>query len=149
MSQQSQIIEILTGNVDMEIPLVHLFSADICVRGIHFYNVQPNLGAALKFYPEDDPMSLVQDRYAVAVKIIEDGRKIGHVPRFMSKLLFFFLRNGGNVSRTVIGSKQYSWDLPQGGVQIPVKYTFIGNQRIVNILKTKILQLIEEHMMVA
>ena len=45
----------------------------------------------------------------------------------------------------VIGGQEYSYDLAQGGLQIPVKYSFEGPASIVKILKTNAERLLEEH----
>ena len=101
----------------------------------------------LDFFREDDPISLIHDRYAIAVKMTGgDGRKIGRVPKFLSRFLHYFLRHGGTVTGGVTGTRQYSFDLEQGGLQIPVRYSFIGNPRMVEVLQVNILRLIEENM---
>ena len=83
--------------------VTHEFDAEIWVRGYHFYNHQPNIGETLRVYPDDDPMSLIHDRYDTAVKTVRTGRKIGHVPKFMSKFTYYFLGHGGVVRGTVLG----------------------------------------------
>ena len=68
--------------------------------------LQPDIGIVLNFSAEDNPLSLIHDRYAIAVKATDgDGRKIGHVPKFMSMFVFYFLRHGG----TVTGNTRY-WE---------------------------------------
>ena len=123
------IIDLLTADIESEIPIMHNFSVEICVRGVHYYNIQPDIGIVLDLSAEDDPMSLIHDRYAIAVKTSDgDGRKIG------SCIIFFDM-----------GSREYSFDLEQGGLQIPVTYSFMGPPRIVDVFKTNILRLIEEN----
>ena len=139
-------IDLLTADIESEIPILHNISVDICVRGVHYYNIQPDIGIVLNFSAEDDPLSLIHDRYAIAVKTADgDGRKIGHVPKFMSRFVYYFLRHGGTVTGRVIGSREYSFDLEQGGLQIPATYYFMGPPRIVDVFKTNILRLIEEN----
>ena len=55
-------IDLLTEDVEREIPVMHNFSVDICVRGIHYYNVHPAIGVMLDFFREDDPISLIHDQ---------------------------------------------------------------------------------------
>ena len=74
------------------------------------------------------------------------GRKIGHVPKFMSQCLYHFLRHGGTVTGRVTGNREYSFDLPQGGLQVPVNYCFEGNKRVIDVLKVNLLRLIQENM---
>ena len=59
-------------------------------------------------YPDDDPMSLVHDRYSMAVKTEEGERKVGHVPKFMSKFTYYFIRHGGVVRGKVVGEREHS-----------------------------------------
>ena len=86
----------ITANFEDEIPVLHDFCVDVCVRGVHYYKVQPDVGTIIDFAPETDPISLMHDRYAIAGKTSE--RKIGHVPKFMSRFVFYFLRHGGTVT---------------------------------------------------
>ena len=113
---------------------------DVCVRGVDCYKFQSDVGTIIDFAPETDPISLIHDRYAIAGKTCE--RKIGHVPKFM--FVFYFLRLGGTVSGRVIGGQEYSYDMAQGGVQIPVKYSFEGPVSVVKALKTNVERLLEE-----
>ena len=40
-------------------------------------------------------MSLVHDRYPIAMKTEEGERKVGRVPKCMSKFTYYFIRHGG------------------------------------------------------
>ena len=51
---------------------------------------------------------------------------VGHVPRKISFLCTAFIRRGGTIYCTVQGSRRYSSDLAQGGMEIPCKLTFKG-----------------------
>ena len=81
--------------------------------------------------------------YAIAVKVNSDlsGRKIRHAPKFISRFLYHFLRHGGTVTGCVNGARKFSFDLEQGGLQIPVKYSFTGSHRMVEILRIYIIAL--------
>ena len=61
----------------------------------------------------------------------------------MSRLIHVSNSNG-----RVVGSREYSFDLEQGGLQIPTKYTFTGPCNIVEVMKTNISRLIEENTVV-
>ena len=74
-----------------------------------------------------------KDRYAVAV--IKDDAVIGHLPRTISKLCSIFLRRGCTIQCRVIGSRQYSAGLPQGGLEIPCLLTFKGLSKEIKKLK--------------
>ena len=57
------------------------------------------------------------------------GDTVGHVPRSISTLCSVFIRRGGTIFCVVTGRRRYSMDLPQGGMEIPCKYRFVGNGR--------------------
>ena len=57
------------------------------------------------------------DHYAVAV--VKNATIIGHLPRKISRICSLFIRKGGVVTCTVVGSRRFSADLPQGGMEIP------------------------------
>ena len=63
-----------------------------------------------------------EDRFAVAV--VKDSNVVGHVPRKISSVCSLFLRESGSIICRVTGSRQYSSDLPQGGLEIPCTLTF-------------------------
>ena len=58
-----------------------------------------------------------------AVSIIRRGATIGHVPRYVSRGFLLFLQLGGSITATVVSTRRYSRDLPQGGLEIPCQYT--------------------------
>ena len=101
-------------------------------------------------YPDDDTMSLVHDRYSIAMKTEEGERKVGPVPKFMSKFTHYFIRHGGVVRGKVVGEREHSWDLEQGGLQIPTLYTFSWpDPCVLELFKTNVLRLVEENMLTA
>ena len=46
------------------------------------------------------------DRYAVAIKV--SGDIVGHVPREFSKIVYYFIKNGGRVTGEVRAKRQRS-----------------------------------------
>ena len=95
-----------------------------CIRGYHTYQAQWNaeVGAKLNTAPDTRPAALVEDKYAIAVKHYE--QTVGHVPKFLSKLTFFFLKHCGKVIIKVNRPKRYSVDLKQGGMEVPAEFCF-------------------------
>ena len=89
---------------------------DMCVCGFHVYQDvwRPVIG--------DNP----RDPYAVVV-IKSRAGIVGHVPHNLSALCSVFIRRSGAVYCIVTGTRQYSRDLPQGGMEIPCKYRFVSN----------------------
>ena len=112
---------------DLEIPIVleKEFTAACCIRGYHIYSWTgwtANIGSILTVKQEIRPGALIEDQYAIA--ICSDGQTIGHVPKFLSKLTNIFIKNGGELSVTVIGERRYSRDLAKGGMEIPADFIF-------------------------
>ncbi len=97
------------------------FQISSMVRGYHAYKDvwQASSGDILQCGRE---VSNRHDPYAVAVK--KSGVIVGHVPRRISTICSLFLRRGGLIQCTVTGSRRYSEDLPQGGLEIPCGLTF-------------------------
>ena len=57
-----------------------------------------------------------------AVSIMKRRQIVGHVPRSISRAYAVHLKSHGVVTCTVTGGREYSSDLEQGGLQIPVLY---------------------------
>ena len=68
------------------------------------------------------PGALVQDKYAIALE--KKNVIVGHIPKFLSKITYFYLKHGGDLLVKIIGKRQYSRDLPQGGMELPALYVF-------------------------
>lgn len=66
-----------------------------------------------------------------AVSVVRDSDIIGHVPRKISATCSLFLRNRGTVKCTVTGTRQFSRDLAQGGLEIPCQLTFEGEKKYI------------------
>ena len=111
---------------DLEIPVIlkKEFTVQCCIRGYHTYQSQWNaeVGAELGAVPDTRTAALVKDKYAIAVKNGE--QTVGHIPMFLSKLTFFFLRYDGKVSIKVNGPRRCSVDLIQGGLELPAEVIF-------------------------
>ena len=83
--------------------------------------------------------------YAIAL-INSDSVAVGHLPKCMSKLAHFFVKHAGKIRCEIIGSKRYSSDLEQVGLEIPAKVIFqSSNGRVIEEMKKKFSPLIEEY----
>jgi len=80
----------------------------------------------------------LHDPFAVAV--LHERRIVGHLPREISALCALFIERRGRITCQVNGRRQYSRDLPQGGLEIPCVLTFSGEEKEVQ----KVKQLIDE-----
>ena len=78
--------------------------------------------ACLTSESEKRPGALVKDKYAIA--IISNNQTVGHVPKFLSKLPFFFLKHGATLTVKATGERKYSFDLPQGVMEIPTEFIY-------------------------
>ena len=76
----------------------------------------------LKPCHEKWPSALVEDKYAMALKF--NDTTAGHVPKFLSEITHFFLKVKGNLVVKITGQRRYSWDLDQGGMELPSTYVF-------------------------
>ena len=103
------------------------WEADSCVRGYHLYESIWAAALGERIGCEREPLN-ANDRYAVALK--KDGAVIGHLPQKISRICSLFIRRGGTIECTVTGTRRYSTDLPQGGLEIPCRLLFSGEKEI-------------------
>ena len=66
--------------------------------------------------PETRPDALVEYKHAIAV--INNGKTVRYVAKFLTKLTFLFLKNGGKLHITVTGPRRYSVDFKQGEMEL-------------------------------
>ena len=101
------------------------YSIESMVRGYHVYKAiwEAVDGEVLQCKRE---VNNRHDPFAVAV--IKDNTIVGHVARKLSAICSLFLRARGSIGCIVRGSKRYSYDLPQGGLEIPCTLIFSGEQ---------------------
>ena len=102
------------------------FSVEAMVRGYHTYK---DIWAAVlgeELLCQRETGNRV-DTFAVAV--IRDGTVVGHVPKKISSVCSLYLRRGGSIVCRVTGSRRYSEDLVQGGLEIPCVLIFEGGAK--------------------
>ena len=112
--------------------IMETYTRECCVRGYHVYWRIWSSAVGEVFHCEREPTNS-QDRYAVAVK--KDETVIGHLPQKVSRVCSLFLRRGGTVYCRVSGSRRYSSDLPQGGLEIPCEVIFTAKAGEIKKLK--------------
>ena len=76
-----------------------------------------------------------RDHYAVAIK--KSGDIVGHVPRNISTVCSLFC---SAIFCVVTGRRRYSRYLPQGGMEIPYKYRFLGNGKEIKKVESYIIK---------
>ena len=98
--------------------MTNMFRVEAMVRGYHCYQEIWNaiIGEELQTTRE------LGDLYAVAVT--RSRVTVGHLPRKISSACSLFLRCGGEISCIVTGTRRYSSDLEQGGLEIPCTLIF-------------------------
>ena len=114
------------------------FSFNSCVRGFHIYRDiwTPALDKTLEC---EQQTGNPHDRYAVST--IRQGAIVGHVPKKISRLCSLFLGRGGSITATITGVRQRSYDLPQGGLEIPCKLFFRGSEKLVGTVQQFVCEL--------
>jgi len=102
-----------------------LFTMESAVHGYHVYQSIWNsrVGEQLECRCENDN---IHNMYAVAVMKPGTG-VVGHLPRRISTPCNRFIENRGTITYVVTGSRRYSADLEQGGLEIPAKLIFEGD----------------------
>ena len=110
------------------------FTIEAMVRGYHVYRDVWHATMAEQL-PCQREIGNVADPFAVA--IVKSGAIVGHVPRRISSVCSVFLRRNGSIVCCITGSRRYSADLVQGGLEIPCTLTFEGSSALV--LKAKAL----------
>ena len=71
-----------------------------------------------------------KDPYTVCV--LESGSIIGHLPRKTSVACSMFLKKGGTIDCVVTGSRRYSVDLAQGGLEVPCSLIVSGTRSVID-----------------
>ena len=60
------------------------------------------------------------------VAVLRHGSVVGHIPRRISAACSLFIERNGRIHCRITGPRQYSADLPQGGLEIPCVLTNIA-----------------------
>ena len=108
---------------------VHTFSVQSMVRGYHVYQSVWDATCDDEILPCKREVVNIHDPSSVAITkgttgIVVGHVRLGHVPRIISPIYSIFIRRGGTISCRANGSRRYSSDLPQGGLEVPCILTF-------------------------
>uniref|UniRef100_A0A1X7VKZ1 Uncharacterized protein n=1 Tax=Amphimedon queenslandica TaxID=400682 RepID=A0A1X7VKZ1_AMPQE len=99
------------------------FTPESIVRG---YHVSCNVwDAAINEVLHCEKEMNRKDTFAVAVMKFGAGT-VGHVPHLLSSVCSIFIRRGRLIACRVTGSRRYSRDLSQSGVETPCQLIFEG-----------------------
>ena len=108
------------------------YERESCIRGHHIYYPVWTSYVGEQLVCVREPLNSV-DRFAVAVK--KDDSVVGHLPKKISKICSLFLRRRGSIRCRVTGSRRYSADLIQGGMEIPCVLLFSGSTKEIKKVK--------------
>ena len=102
------------------------FSIETVVRGYHVYKEIWNAAVDGTELPCEREIGNARDPFAVAIKKATPTGNVtvGHMPRVISPVCSVFIRRGGIIVCVVNGARQYSSDLPQGGLEVLCILTF-------------------------
>ena len=68
------------------------------------------------------------------------------VPKFLTKLTFFFLKNGGKLHIAVTESRRYSVNLKQDGLELPAGFCFTSlDEKLFLQMKEKTLEEVQKY----
>ena len=98
------------------------------IRGHHIYKAiwTPITGEQLFLKAEDRNE---HDEHAVAVTNSEEN-VIGHMPRSLLPVSWFFIKNGGCIECVVTGHRKFG-----NGLEVPCEYTYKGSRKLITKLK--------------
>ena len=100
----------------------HEFSVQAMVRGYHIYQSIWDAACDGELLNCERQLGNPHDISAVAVK--KGSIVVGHVPRVISIICSIFIWRGSTIVCRVNGSRRYSSDLPQGGLEVPCVLVF-------------------------
>ena len=75
------------------------------------------------------------DPYCCKITIKRVGRigevTVGHIPRELSRFVFYFIHEGGSVTGTVAGITPRPSPIPEGGLEIPIIMHFVHESKVI------------------
>ena len=115
------------------------FSMESMVRGQHIYKDRwcPYINKELTCHQERHNY---HNPFAVSVQ--KSSIVVGHVPQQISAICYIFLgKHSSSISCKITGSRRFSHDLPQGGMEVPCMLTFQGQKNLVEKTRNTITKL--------
>ena len=111
-------LEVLLLNVkDIPILVEREFTVECCVRGHHVYQKEWEAEIGSK-------LTAQYETWTGALALKQKEVIVGHILKFLSKITYFYLKHGGDLLVEINGKRQYSRDLPQGGMELPALHVF-------------------------
>ena len=113
--------------------MAYSFKAQVAARGFHVYRnitwTDVKQGDSVSVEIETNEESKKVDPHSCAIKELVGQlpqlKTVGHIPREISRHVFFFLKKeNGRVEGTVHSTKYRPSPIPAGGLEIPLMLTF-------------------------
>ena len=109
-----------------------ILSCKIASRGWHYYGKntwkRPKKDEIVFAEKESSKTALEHDPYSIAWKKKNKSKitadVVGHVPKEISRAVFFFISRGGKVVGRVLDEKCYPSPIPKGGLEILLMVQF-------------------------
>ena len=108
-----------------------IFKTIIGSRGYHVYrfttwkHIKKDESCTFAFEKRREALDI--DPYSIAICIFPRDRvapvTVGHVPRELSRVFYFFMKRGGKVSGRVYSTRYVRSPIPEG-LEVPVEVTF-------------------------
>lgn len=117
------------------------FSFECMIRGYHVYK---DIWLAVDGEILECRRETGNGHDPFAVAVLKEDVIVGHLPRKMSAVFSLFLRRHGTITCQVNGSRRYSSDLPQGGLEVPCVLIFSGECLLINKVKNLITDIMGE-----
>ena len=103
------------------------FLKESVVRGHHLYKHIWTAGISEELSVEKEPGNLHDN---LAASVVKNDYTVGHVPRSLSKVTWFFLTQGGTVTCQITRRRKLGISL-----EVPCLYVYHGRSKDVEILK--------------
>ena len=99
------------------------FELSSVIRGHHVYKSvwSPSIGEVLSLQTDAE-----NEHDAYAVGTIKDSTVVGHAPREVSRIFYFFLQHGGSIAAEVTGHRKFGH-----GLEVPCSYIFTGKPKYI------------------
>ena len=119
---------------------MHSFSAEVGSRGYHVYRETSwrniHLHQHVVVLKEVNNISIDIDPYCCRITIKRVDRigpvTVGHVPRELSRFIFYFIQEGGSVTGTVASTTPRISPIPEGGLEVPILMHFTHENKAIS-----------------
>ena len=109
-----------------QITMVTSFRIESTVHGHHVYKAlwSPYIGEEL---PDQCEVNNIHDDFAVAV--LMNSNTVGHVPREISRVCWYFLHKSGSEMTCIVNGDRRRSEVDGKGLVVPCVYIFKGKQK--------------------